>query len=73
MLLRAACDDFRDDARARVAEIDTIVEALEGKLGETWDELRTSTESFGGFDAGAQVRRNDKWRGTSGERASEAG
>ena len=45
-------------------EIDTIVAALEDKLGETWDEFRTSTGAFGGFDADAQVRRNDAWRGT---------
>ena len=56
--------EITEGSRARTAETDTIVAALEGKLGETWDEFRTSTGAFGGFDADAQVRRNDSWRGT---------
>ena len=56
--------EITEGSRARAAEIDTIVAALEDKLGETWDEFRTSTGAFGGFDADAQVRRNDSWRGT---------
>ena len=54
--------EITEGSRARAAEIDTA--ALEDRLGETRDEFRTSTGAFGGFDANAQVRRNDAWRGT---------
>ena len=57
-----------EGSRARPAEIDTIVAALEDRLGSTWAEFQSTPRHFNGVNADDIVRRYDAWRGTEAAR-----
>ena len=48
-----------EGSRARPAEIDTIVAALEDRLGSTWAEFQSTPSHFNGVNADDIVRRYD--------------
>ena len=55
-------------SRARPAEVDTIVAALEDRLGSTWAEFQSTPSHFNAVNADDIVRRYDEWRGTEAAR-----
>ena len=57
-----------EGSRARPAEIDTIVAALEDRLGSTWAEFQSTPSHFNAVNADDIVRRYDAWRGTEAAR-----
>ena len=51
-------------SRVRAEEVERLVSAPKTKLGATYDDLVSRSESFYGFDPDAPVKRHDNWRGT---------